>query len=82
MIVRSQNMHIAIPKEKIRRTELQHKEPDNIWLVVAVVEGNRALTLARYPSEKDALSADNRMWLSDEEKEMYAYPILCGREEV
>ena len=80
MIVRSQNMHIAIPKEEIRRTELQYKEPDNIWLVVAVVEGNRALTLARYPSEADAMSADNRMWLSDEE--MYAYPILGGREEI
>lgn len=80
MIVRSQNMHIAIPKEGIRRTELQHKEPDNIWLVVAVVEGNRALTLARYPSEKDALAADTDMWLAESPE--YVYPILGGREEI
>lgn len=78
MIVRSQNMHIALRREEIRKTELQHKDPDNVWLVVAITEDNRAITLARYPSEKEALSSDNKMWLCKDE--MYVYPILSGKE--
>jgi len=75
MIVRSQNTHIAIRKEQINKTEIQKKD-NECWIIVGVLKNNSVLTLARYPSEKEALAADNGMWLSEDQ--LYTYPIFPG----
>ena len=70
-IVKSQDMCISIPISRIARTEVQQK-PENRWIVVAVVENDRAVTLARYSNEDEAISADTRMWISS--NEVYVFP--------
>lgn len=61
MIVYSQNGRISLPREKIDRTEVQ-KKGEHVWIVVAVVNKDRALTLARYNSEHSARWENELMW--------------------
>ena len=72
MIVRSQNHHESIPVSRILRTKVEQKDHGN-WLVTATVEPDRAIVLARYPNENEALTADTLMWLCEED--FYYFPV-------
>lgn len=74
-IVKTQDMCISIPICRIVRTEVQKKEDGN-WIVVAVIEHDRAVTLARYPTEDDALAAETKMWLC--EGSIFIFPVIGG----
>lgn len=74
-IIKTQDMCISIPICRIVRTEVQKKEDGN-WIVVAVIEHDRAVTLARYPTEDDALSAETQMWLC--EGSIFIFPVIGG----
>lgn len=74
-IVKSQDHCTSIPVSRIIRTEVQHKSLDN-WIVVAVVENDRAVTMARYPTDGEAIAADTSMWLSD--GDIYCFPLCRG----
>ena len=69
-IIRSQNLHYAIPITEIRRTTIEKKER-NCWIVTATCD--RPLVLARYPSEADAITADSLMWASEEQ--VFTFPV-------
>ena len=68
--VRTQDMHICIPIERIVRTTVEKKD-DTHWIVTATVENDRPVVLARYPSEEIALLADVKMWFSDADSFVY-----------
>lgn len=74
-IIKTQDHCISIPIRRIIRTEVQEKEDGN-WIVVAVIEHDRAVTLARYPTENDALAAETQMWLC--EGTFYTFPVIRG----
>lgn len=74
-IVKTQDMCISIPICRIVRTEVQKKEDGN-WIVVAVVEQDRVVTMARYPTEDDALAAETQMWLC--EGSIFIFPVIGG----
>ena len=74
-IVKTQDMCISIPICRIIKTEVQKKEDGN-WIVVAVIEHDRAVTLARYPTEDDALAAETKMWLC--EGSIFIFPVIGG----
>ena len=74
-IIKTQDMCISIPVCRIVRTEVQKKEDGN-WIVVAVVDHDRAVTMARYPTEDDALAAETQMWLC--EGSIYIFPVIGG----
>ena len=74
-IVKTQDMCISIPICRIVRTEVQ-KKGDGNWIVVAVIERDRAVTLARYPTEDDALAAETQMWLC--EGSIFIFPVIGG----
>lgn len=74
-IVKTQDMCISIPICRIIKTEVQKKEDGN-WIVVAVIEHDRAVTLARYPTEDDALAAETKMWFC--EGSIFIFPVIGG----
>ena len=74
-IIKTQDMCISIPVCRIVRTEVQKKDDGN-WIVVAVVDHDRAVTLARYPTEDDALAAETQMWLC--EGSIFIFPVIGG----
>lgn len=74
-IIKTQDMCISIPVCRIVRTEVQKKD-DGKWIVVAVVDHDRAVTLARYPTEDDALAAETQMWLC--EGSIFIFPVIGG----
>ena len=69
-IIRSQNLHYTIPITEIRRTTIEKKE-EGCWLITATCD--RPVTLARYPTETDAITADTLMWLSDDP--IFTFPV-------
>lgn len=71
-VVKSQDMHITVPVSRIVKTEVQ-KKADNRWIVVAVIENDHPVTLARYSNENDALAADTLMWLCEDP--VYHFPV-------
>ena len=74
-IIYSQDLCVSFPDTRIVKAEVQKKEDGN-WIVVAVIENDRAVTLARYPTKDEALAAEMRMWLCDEPS--YYFPIIGG----
>ena len=74
-IIKTQDMCISIPVCRIVRTEVQKKDDGN-WIVVAVVDHDRAVTLARYPTEDDALAAETKMWLCEDS--IFVFPVIGG----
>ena len=73
-VVKTQDLNITIPIQRIIRTTIE-KKAENRWIITATVENDRAVTLARFPSEQEALAADTSMWLCEEE--IYYFPV-CG----
>lgn len=69
--VRTQDMCTCIPVSRIVRTTVVKKDDTN-WIITATVENDRPVTLARYPSEELAITADVNMWFS--EGEMFVFP--------
>lgn len=71
-VVKTQDLNITIPIQRIIRTMVE-KKADNRWIITATVENDRAVTLARFPNEHEAIAADTRMWLCEEE--IYYFPV-------
>ena len=71
-VVRTQNLHICIPLSRIIRTTVEKKD-ETCWIITATVENDRAITLGRYPSEKEAIKADLDMWIT--QQPYYEFPI-------
>ena len=74
-IVKTQDLCTSIPIVRIIKTEVQKKDDGN-WIVVAAVDHDRAVTLARYPTEDDALAAETQMWLC--EGSIFIFPVIGG----
>ena len=74
-VVKTQDLNITIPIHRIIRTTVE-KKAENCWLITATVENDRAVTLARYSNEKDAIAADTNMWLCEDP--IYYFPV-CPR---
>ena len=68
-IVRSQDLHYAVPIDRIERTTVEKKE-DGRWIVTATCD--RPLVLGRYTNENEAITADTFMWLSEDP--VYTFP--------
>ena len=87
MIVKSQDAHYSIPRFRIIRTTIERKirtgkdgqklPGSDHWLITATVEQDRAVTLARYPTEQEAIAADTMMWLCEEEVYYFPVPIAA-----
>ena len=76
MLVISQNGHEHIRYSNISRSKVERKE-EGIWTVtVTVTPDCKAIVMARYPNEKDAILADVNMWLkaTDGSVTAYLYP--------
>lgn len=76
MLVISQNGHEHIRYSNISRSKVERKE-EGIWTVtVTVTPDCKAIVMARYPNEKDAILADVNMWLEgiNGSSETYIYP--------
>lgn len=74
-VVKTQDLSITIPIHRIIRTTVE-KKADNRWIITATVENDRAVTLARYPTEDDALAAETKMWLC--EGSIFIFPVIGG----
>lgn len=72
-IIKSQDLHYTIPICRIIRTTVEEKGPGH-WIITATVDHDRAVTLARYSSEQEALAADTCMWLCEEP--VYCFPVI------
>lgn len=76
MVVISQNGHEHICFSNISRSKVERKE-EGIWIVtVTVTPDCKAIVMARYPNEKEAILADVNMWLkaTDGSVVTYMYP--------
>ena len=71
-VVKTQDMNITIPINRIVRTTVE-KKSDGHWIITATVENDRPVTLARYSNEQEAISADTLMWLC--ENPIYYFPV-------
>jgi len=71
-VVKTQDLNITIPINRIIRTTVEKKSDDH-WIITATVENDRPVTLARYSNEQDALAADTRMWLC--ENPIFYFPV-------
>ena len=76
-VVKTQDMNITIPINRIVRTTVE-KKSDGHWIITATVENDRPVTLARYSNEQEAISADTLMWLC--ENPIYYFPV-CREDE-
>ena len=74
-IIYSQDLCVSFPDTRIVKAEVQKKDDGN-WIVVAAVDHDRAVTLARYPTEDDALAAETQMWLC--EGSIFIFPVIGG----
>ena len=74
-IIYSQDLCVSFPDTRIVKAEVQKKDDGN-WIVVAVIENDRAVTLARYPTKDEALAAEIKMWLC--EGSIFIFPIIGG----
>lgn len=72
-VVKTQDLNITIPIQRIIRTTIE-KKAENRWIITATVENDRAVTLARFPNEREAIAADTRMWLCEDP--IYYFPVF------
>ena len=73
-IIKSQDLNISIPRRRIIRTTVEEKAESH-WIITATVENDRPVTLARFPSEKEARAADTSLWICEEP--FFYFPV-CG----
>lgn len=76
-VVKTQDLNITIPLNRIIRTTVE-KKTDDSWIITATLENDRPVTLAQFSNEQDALAADTRMWLC--ENPIYYFPV-CHEDE-
>ena len=72
-VVKTQDLNITIPIQRIIRTTIE-KKAENRWIITATVENDRAVTLARFTNEREAIAADTRMWLCEDP--IYYFPVF------
>ena len=77
-VIQSQDLKISIPRRRIIRTTVEQKD-ERCWIITATVENDRPITLARFPNEAAAITADVNMWLSSEN--LFAFPVYESGEE-